>query len=211
MKQENGIVWLTPNHIMALSVLIIVIGVLAFFVGLFAGRKGIEQAIVQKEPTFIPVENEEDALEDLLARLEAASLSKTTTSSSILREETLSFPEVLKGEPGKIFENKENLTITKVSAHKDAPKTPMISEGGKVPKGGWAIQVASLDTQSLAEEKLIELQEQGYSDAYWIAVMVNGKTMYRVRIGGFAKKELAVVMLEQVEKEYAGAFVNTAP
>jgi hypothetical protein len=67
-------------------------------------------------------------------------------------------------------------------------------------KGGYTLQIASLDEKSKAEETMRKLINRGY-EAYFYEVQVRGKPWYRVRSGRFVTKEEAEEFAIKVFKE----------
>jgi cell division septation protein DedD len=74
--------------------------------------------------------------------------------------------------------------------------------------GSFAVQVASYDTMSKAENEKSLLKSKRY-DAYIDKSLVNGKNYFRVRIGPVASSKKAYELLEEIQKEsrYAGSYM----
>ncbi len=209
-------IWITRGHLWALAMTTVFIGLLAFFVGLLLGRtRTTEAEPVPEQSSLITEEMEADALEELLARVEVAANNNS-------EEAVITFPEVLS--PGQssaarpppsatLPETTEASSRTRVSAGRHIPEPPSGAlSAGKVPSGGWAIQLASFTTESEADARLGELAEAG-ADAYWVSAVVDGITRYRVRIGGFSSRGDADVRLAELSARWdvADAIVTRAP
>ena len=67
-------------------------------------------------------------------------------------------------------------------------------------KGGYTLQLASLEVKSKAEETTKKLINRGY-DAYFYEVKVRGKPWYRVRAGRFATRDEAEEFALKVLRE----------
>jgi DedD protein len=74
--------------------------------------------------------------------------------------------------------------------------------------GGWAIQVASLGTRAAAERMAGELKRDGFT-TFVMPVQVNGKTLFRVRVGPVATRQAADALLPKVKRLHAAAAVVT--
>lgn len=68
------------------------------------------------------------------------------------------------------------------------PTAPSASDG--VPTSGFALQVGDFDTAERAEKQLETLRSAGLS-AYRVAAVVDGRTLHRVRVGGYPSQEAA--------------------
>jgi DedD protein len=77
---------------------------------------------------------------------------------------------------------------------------------GKSATGGWAVQVGSFSAQDKAEQIAAKLKGQGYP-AFVGSVKVNGKTLYRVRVGAMADRAAADATLQKLRGSYPGASV----
>ena len=67
-------------------------------------------------------------------------------------------------------------------------------------KGGYTLQLASLEDKRRAEETMRKLIKRGY-DAYFYEVQVRGKSWYRVRSGRFPTREEAEEFAGRVFRE----------
>jgi cell division protein FtsN len=67
-------------------------------------------------------------------------------------------------------------------------------------KGGYTLQLASLEEKGKAEETMRRLINRGY-DAYFYEVRVRGKSWYRVRSGRFATRDEAEEFAGKVFRE----------
>jgi cell division septation protein DedD len=95
-----------------------------------------------------------------------------------------------------------------------APKAPGRQESGAVeiptPKeSGWAVQVASLDSESKAAELTENLQRLGYP-AFTYKAVVKGAVFHRVRCGPFeSRADAEATRRSLLEKEKIDAFLTT--
>jgi cell division septation protein DedD len=97
---------------------------------------------------------------------------------------------------------KEGNAETKTEGHPEVnPKEPLRAQQPVSPaKGGYTLQLASLEEKSKAEETMKKLINRGY-DAYFYEVKVRGKTWYRVRSGRFATRDEAEEFAGKIFKE----------
>jgi len=58
------------------------------------------------------------------------------------------------------------------------------------PQGNWVINIASYTNEHIARRKLAQMQQQGV-DAELVPAEVNGRTIYRARVFGFASRRAA--------------------
>ncbi len=190
MGRMNGQreIWITRGHLWALALSMFFIGVLAFFVGLLFGRAGESGASPDPaSPALVTAELEADALDELLARVEAASVED-------LQDDVLSFPGSLAESeqapaPEPEVEHPEPPAV--VEPGRSAPEPPEEPvEDTPVLRSGWAVQLASYTTVQEAEEHLQRLEVQGV-EGYRLAAVVQGVTRYRVRVGGYRSVEAA--------------------
>jgi cell division septation protein DedD len=203
-------IWITQGHLWALALMMFFIGVLAFFVGLLFGRS--QAAVAHSDEAgkaLVSQDVEADALDELLARLEALEVEDP-------QDGALSFPGTLA--TGEVFPvpdapAEELVEQAVIPPGRGEPEPP--DEGptsGDVPHSGWAIQVASLLSVEEAEEILAELDEHGI-DAYRQAAVVKGETRHRVRIGGYGSKAAAERGRDELADRLGipGAFIVPAP
>jgi hypothetical protein len=98
-----------------------------------------------------------------------------------------------------------------VSAHVEAPQaqdTPaeparevlQNSPPGQTGTGGWVINLASYASESIAARKLADFESKGVA-AEQVAATVNGKPIYRVRIGGFDTRKSATARAETIRQQ----------
>ena len=182
-------IWITRGHLWALAMTTSCIALLAFFVGLLLGRSelpGVDVPAVAGESALVPPVLEADALEDLLARVEAASASHVSA-------EVLTFPASLpKGLAAPVPEaqsfSAQEAPVPPGRNEPDPPPQELLST--PVAEAGWAVQVASFTNQTEAEERRVQLREKGIVP-YLVTAVVDGITRYRLRVGGFPTQEEA--------------------
>jgi cell division septation protein DedD len=93
---------------------------------------------------------------------------------------------------GTLEASKEDLSRKNGNIRVETPK-PGNGEPSTAPqagKGGFTLQLASLEEKARAETMVGNLKSKGY-DAYFYEVRVKGKTYYRVRCGRFMTREEA--------------------
>lgn len=207
-------IWITRGHLYALGATTISVSVLTFVLGFVMGRQ--EPAPPAQDPpsaALISTEVETDALDDLLARVEAAASSEPPG-------EVLTYPEGLAeqpapdgpptpSEPPSAPPTEEVL----VQPGRDTPTPPTgAPSDGPVPEGGWAVQLASFTTEQEARARMEQYQELGL-EPYRTTAVVDGITRYRVRVGGFDSREAAGESLEALKRQTGvhDAIVVAAP
>lgn len=180
-------IWITRGHLWALGVTTCCVGLLAFFIGLRLGRMDRQVVPPATEPTaLVTADMKADALEELLARVEAASTAPPSA-------EILTFPGTLPAGVPSPVPQAESVTpvVASVPPGRDAPEPPpMELLTTDAPEGGWAVQVASFTAQAEAEERIVQLREKGVTP-YQVTALVDGVTRYRLRVGGYATQEAA--------------------
>lgn len=74
--------------------------------------------------------------------------------------------------------------------------------------GGFAVQVASYDVLSRAEQEKTLLKSKRF-DAYIDKAVLNGKNYFRVRIGPLSSKDNAFSLLQEIQTDnrYAGSYL----
>ncbi len=95
-----------------------------------------------------------------------------------------------------------------VTSVKPAAAKPVIvvPGGNKSTTGGWMVQVGSFSAQDTARQIAANLKELGFP-AFVGAVQVNGKTLYRVRVGAMSDRASAEATLQKLRTSYPGASV----
>ncbi len=216
-------IWLTRGHLWALAVTTCSIAVLTLFIGLHIGRATNGQSIKAVDGDgLIAQQIEQDPLEDLLSRIEAAAADATPEAS-------LSFPAALpeQGEPVPVMEapEAEEDPAAFVEPGDDAPEAPLTSQPDAsdgvasepevtavVPTDGWAVQLGAYRALEEAEERVAELTRDSIA-AYRVSALVRGETWYRVKVGGFATRDDALVGRDRLLKRLGleSALVGQAP
>ena len=180
-------IWITRGHLWALGVTTLFIGILAFFVGLLLGRGDSAPEPEAAADALVPPDVENDALDELLARVEEASRGRAG-------EEPLTFQGTLvAGEPAALPEPEVPLEpdATVVPPAHAGPEPPGDAPAaGRVPASGWAVQVGSYSSATEADARIADLAARGVN-AYRVAALVEGSTWHRVRVGGFGTREAA--------------------
>lgn len=69
---------------------------------------------------------------------------------------------------------------------------------------GWSIQLGSFSAESSAREIVSSAKSHGFA-AYLASVKISGKTLYRVRVGPFADRDVAEATLGKLKHGYSQA------
>ncbi len=212
--QQDQQYWLSRGQLTALAVTTLSVAVLGFFVGLMVGRRTPPEPWPEVTAALVEPEVEQDALMDLLSRVEKAAARQVPTSE----QAPLSYPEKLvaedvvvpttepsAGEPS----GSESLGATgpdsatlpepepvEVAQSVEAPPEPPPpehepAEGAEAytpPSQGWSVQVAAYTSAGEADQRVAGLRAQDL-DAWRAEALVRGRTWYRVRIGGHDTRE----------------------
>lgn len=67
-------------------------------------------------------------------------------------------------------------------------------------KGNWVINIASYANENIARRKLAQMQQQGV-DVELVTAKVNGKTIYRARVFGFASRREASAASTEIKSK----------
>ena len=223
-------IWLTKGHLWALAVTTGSIAVLTLFIGLHIGRSTSGNADQSADGDgLIAQQIEQDPLEDLLSRIEAAAADASP-------EAALSFPAALPDqsdtipvmevpdaeEPAEAFvEAGDTLPVAPLTGQTNDAADPAESsasgqasslDSSEVPTEGWAVQLGAYRTLGEADDRVAELRRDSV-DAYRVAALVRGETWYRVKVGGFATRDDALVGRDRLLKRLGleSALVGQAP
>ena len=193
---------LSRGQLGALAVSTLSVAVLGFFVGLMVGRSpaGDESPLDAGAVTasrLIEPEVEQDALLDLLARVEDAAARHMPEAEAA----PLSYPERLladeadgtvpdKEEPEPEPDAEPVVVEPDDLVDPEPPLPPAEPAGFQVPSAGWAVQVAAYTSAEEADVRVHELQAQGL-EAWRAEALVKGRTWYRVRIGAHKNRAAA--------------------
>lgn len=209
-------------------VLLLVIG--GFLVILFAALLLIKPGNTKNDtvitelivPDTPPEEN--DILEDIEESLDSTYLRESVNEKedkvsenepelkdSITDEVPPVIPKAeLKTETPSIFTTKKNTTIKKSPTKTTVVKktAPKVRKKLVTVKAYW-IQVGSFSTSAKAKASVAALKERGLSSRVVLKV-VNGKSVYRVRIGAYESKAEAETFCAEVKKieGYDGSYVS---
>ena len=209
--------WMTRGQLGALGVAMLAVAALAFFVGVMVGQKGQAPEPVVAATGLVAADVRDDALTELLARVEQAAASEVPTpesSGELTYPDRLVAPEpelVVPEEPIIPDEELQALVVeAPVVEEPEPPEQPALDE--ELPTGGWAVQVFSFESAEEAENKLANVREGGLR-AYRVDAMVGGMTRYRVRVGPYGSEADARDALGEVASSLgvSDAIVVRAP
>ena len=207
-------IWITKGHLAALGVTTFFIAVLAFLVGLQVGKKtsGSDAAGALASAStapLVPNAEDEQALEALLREVEYAQATLAPSGELVTQPagmpsdlntedpSSLQFPEALPQDAAPLRTESSAVEtsgtrVTPGDEHPIAQPTPNPHGSPAAPTSGWAVQIAAYPHASEADGKVAALLEEGIQ-AYRVAALVDGKTWYRVRVGGYDSEESAAV------------------
>ncbi|MEN9785684.1 MAG: hypothetical protein RLZZ299_948 [Pseudomonadota bacterium] len=173
------------------------------------GLRGEERAV----RPVLPDEARTAPLEELLARVETRVAG--TSDASALRA-ALTVPRIAPGTPGTETPPPEG---AEVAPQPPAPAVDPFPDGepasvgvasagsavvapasvGKVPRDGWAIDVAEVAASADAESKVAALSGAGLA-AYALPSLVGGRSVWRVRVGGYPDRQAASDAFGEVKR-----------
>lgn len=186
---QDGEIRITHSHLTALGVALVSSAALAFLLGIQVGRTGGGAASDVASLSFSPDTLEQDELESLLREVELA-----RSASPPATDAALSFPRALTGASSpsatKATATDGDLSPTNATPLADARPDMPPAAGGALPNDGWSVQVATTRDVVIAGTRRDELIEDGWP-AYVVSSFVDGKSWYRVRVGGFENAEEA--------------------
>lgn len=211
---------LTRGHLFALGALSLALAVLAFFVGLQLGRNEAPVAAVALADPLVREEVRSGDLEVLLGRVEAASrpAAALTFPAELPRTEA---PPVAP-DPAEPIEAVAAVAPPPDPFPGDPPRPGSAAIEGvdgapalpaqEIPKGAWAVQVASRPDEADAAVLVDTLRAAGLA-AYRVPALVDGVALWRVRVGGYASKDSAAANLSEVAARSGSteAVVTQAP
>lgn len=91
-----------------------------------------------------------------------------------------------------------------MSAPAEAPAAAPGGGAAPVPRVGlsaWVVQVASLSSRDNAERLVTDLKRRGHS-AFLEQVYVNGKNLFRIRVGPEVDRKRAELMLRKIDQQF---------
>ena len=105
---------------------------------------------------------------------------------------------------------KKNAASDIHTAKKDVKKkssiVPVVNESKNLPKGSFAVQVASYDKRSKAVNEIENLKKLSFN-AYMNDTLIDGKQFFRVRIGPLSSREKAAAILDEIHDN--GRYVSS--
>ncbi len=214
----DGTLSLTRAHLFALAAMALALAVLAFFVGLQAGRNQTATSVaVIADPPLVGAEARSGNLETLLHGVEQAGRKASGEGGS------LAFPTALEAvvpPPAVVLDAEGNPVppppvedpfpdAAKAGAA-EVPGAPAPAPAplGAVPSSGWALEVGTRPDARDAQLLVDTLGAAGLP-AYAMPAAVGGALQYRIRVGGYANKDAATAAATEVAAR-AGADAATA-
>jgi len=180
---QDGEIRITHSHLTALGVAMVSSAALAFLLGIQVGRTGAGAADEAASLSFAPDALEQDELESMLREIELA-----RSASPPATDAALSFPRALTGaadpNPTETADTEDGEATTEATPLADARPAMPPAAGGELPDDGWSVQIATTRDVITARARRDELIEGGWP-AYVVSSFVDGKSWYRVRVGGF--------------------------
>lgn len=162
---------------------------LAFLVGVRVGRLQAPATEAEAAPAgpapLLPDAEGQASLEALLREVELQQRAAAPAGGGF------SFPDVLTGRALAAPPLRDDPGAPAVAAAPaDAPLDAPALGAADLPRAGWSVQVASVQSADEAAARKATLAEAGF-DAEVVAALVDGTTWYRVRVGGFPERAAA--------------------
>lgn len=189
---------LSRGHVAALGLGTFFFGVLAFLVGLQLGRTGTAEApqALAAPAGFTPAIDDITELDQLLREVE---LARSALPPQVATDELpLRFPSALTAGPEPTVPSAESQPdgeTTAAAPGDEGPARP--ANPPALPGSGWSVQVATTPTLSEAE-MLVERLQEDWPEAHAVAVLIDGRSYYRVRVGGFPDQGSAQAELSRL-------------
>ncbi len=205
---------LTRNHLYAMGALSLALALLAFFVGFSLGRGKAAAPPPAPASTFVPEEVRTGDLEVLLAKVEQANAGDAALGfpAELPRTEPPpppvdpTAPPVEPTPPPNPFPAESRPGTAALGGPPVA--TPTVDEG--VPTSGWAVEVAEHTSEADASRYVETLRAAGL-EAYRVVALVGGKTVWRVRIGGYSSKDAATAAVPAVASKAGASSATVTP
>ena len=195
-------IWITRSHLAALGVTTFLIATLAFLVGMQLGQTNNgtapDDTLASNSPTpLVPDAAEEEALEALLREVEYAQSTLAPTGELVTEPAGLDFPVALEEDASRlgtdiVIGNAIETTVEPGPNVNIETPDPTAVDAPSAPSSGWAVQVAAYPNANEADTQVTGLVAMDIP-AYRVAALVDGRTWYRVRIGGYETEEQALV------------------
>lgn len=195
--------------------------IVGYMIGKFLGNSGDKPVVIQKsdlldsnaqvEVTGIPsnkreVSNDSSRGEETVLDLEAEPLLDNKAPDISYRN---SPPSQVRGEKKTISQEqsqKRNTSSGRTGPQKAERKTPSPNVSKYSGSAKYYIQVSSNEKRDMAESTVNKLKLIGL-DGFIQEANVNGKKVYRVRVGGFSSYDDAMKGLEKARKIDNSAFL----
>ncbi len=179
-------VWISQSHLAAAACLAVLLCGFSFGAGYLMGREGAPVVRAPSAPTGRADGLPDDALLELLARLE-------TTSAVDGGVQDLTFPDVLRGAPGRGIQPE----VAPPTAPLRLPPRPTDLAGDPLPSGRFTIAVGRYD-EAKAGELHATLRDRGI-ESFRAPQVVDGAVSVRIGIGGFESEAAASARLRTLE------------
>jgi cell division septation protein DedD len=212
--RADGRVELTRSHLGAIAVSAASVATLTFLIGVQVGRltprDGAAVAPAAAVALLPPAEDQRQ-LEALLREVDAARRALPPQIQD--DQEPLRFPAALSAEaaspqlPPADLAMGPLLETEAAAVPEQVPPRP--ASPPAAPGEGWAIQVATHITLSEAQAAAEALRAEGQT-AYVVAAVVDGRSLYRVRVGGYTSPEDAEQALAALQTRVAQGELRVA-
>jgi cell division septation protein DedD len=209
---------LTRAHLFALGALSVALAVMAFFVGQETGQTQVR--VVETPDDRRPLVGAEARTGDLEALLATVEKNRALTppmefptalpepkvlptpgeeptavgADGTVAQVAPTTPAAPTPPPENPLPDAQRLGKAVVAA---APPAAAPAVDSPVPKGGWAIEVATLPNEADAAAQATALRAKNLA-AYHIVGLVDGKSIWKVRVGGYGTREAATAAVADV-------------
>lgn len=203
LSRERDQIWITRSHLLALGVATLCIALLAFFLGLELGRASSGPEAAAAPPPLTADAEHQAQLEAVLRQ--AARATPT---------EDFSFPKDLPADgvsaPGPEQASPESASTTTVAPPAGQQVPSADAPVGKIPNGGWSVQIGVYATAEAADARMAELQ-QASLQPYRVAALADGANSWRVRLGGYKDRAAAEAAMPEIQKQLGISELSVVP
>jgi cell division protein FtsN len=180
---------------------VLVLGVFIFLLGVSVGKK---QALIGGPTTLIAQKTPETVVQQPVVQKEPEPIDQSAAAA--VKTEPQAGSQVKEEPPAKPPEKKPAANPPALVTSKPAPQAAAQTSDGK-----YYIQVGAYFERSQATTQASKFKAQGYPSVVLDPLPTDKKTVYRVRLGGYASKDLAAQALAKLNasaKKKTGYYVT---
>lgn len=147
--------------------------------------------------------------------IEPSAAAESSSSEAVAPDQATPESPAVENRPGDATSGDVAPPVVVAPSQRDVAPPAMPPASHEAPahtetEKGWAVQLASLDSQSAANSMSQRLRDKGY-DAFVMPFKKGGTTWYRVRIGPVKDRQAAGELQRKVKETAPGAIVVPHP